>query len=628
MTMAQSTQPIVRTEGRGIMSTVTISALDDALARYWGYTAFRPLQREAMETVLAGRDSLVVLPTGGGKSLCFQAPAVVRPGLAVVVSPLISLMKDQVDTLVGNGVPAGLYNSSLTSAEKATVVAGLREGRYRLLYVSPERLVGEGSDGFLTLLASCGVTFVAVDEAHCISQWGHDFRPEYRQLAQLRQRLPGISLQAYTATATARVRRDITTQLGLHDPIELVGSFDRPNLLYRVLPRAALKRQLLDVLARHRQEAGIIYCTSRREVDALAAWLTAEGTPALPYHAGLGETERSRNQHAFLSERVDVIVATVAFGMGIDRSNVRFVVHAGAPRSIEHYQQESGRAGRDGLEAECLLIYSAADFMKWRVMLEGNGELTDASTMLLRQMERYAASVGCRHQYLAAYFGDRYRTEGCGACDYCLDELELTPAPALVARQILSCVVRVGQRFGATHVASVLRGHANEQVIARGHERLSTFGLLPGASVAEVRGYIQQLNAFGLLRTSDDAYGVLALTARGLELLKDEASCPDLTLARQRPPRKDAPRARSRVDTESWRDVDRGLFDRLRALRLETARERGVPPYVIFHDATLREMARLRPASIDALRSVKGVGARKADDLGELFLSAIREHAG
>ena len=601
--------------------------LEDALARYWGYTTFRPLQREAMEAVLAGRDSLVVLPTGGGKSLCFQAPAVVRPGLAVVVSPLISLMKDQVDTLVGNGVPAALYNSSLTGLEKAAVAEGLRAGRYRLLYVSPERLVGEGSDSFLALLAECDVTFIAIDEAHCISQWGHDFRPEYRQLAQLRQRLPGISLQAYTATATARVRGDITAQLGLSDPLELVGSFDRPNLLYRVLPRASLKRQLLDVLARHRGEAGIIYCVSRREVEALAAWLTAEGMPALPYHAGLGEADRSRHQDEFLSERVDVIVATVAFGMGIDRSNVRFVVHAGAPRSLEHYQQESGRAGRDGLEAECLLIYSAADFMKWRVMLDNNGELTDASTTLLRQMERYAASVGCRHQHLAEYFGERYAKDGCGACDYCLDELEPCPTPALIARQILSCVARVGQRFGATHVTSVLRGHASDQVVARGHDTLSTFGLLPDASVSEVRGYIQQLRAFGLLRTTDDVYAVLTLTEKGLALLKDETSCPDLRLARQRTPRKDAPRARSRVDTESWEGVDRTLFERLRAVRLETARERAVPPYVIFHDATLREMARRRPASLDDLRAVKGVGARKADDLGERFLSAIREHA-
>jgi ATP-dependent DNA helicase RecQ len=614
------------------MSAVTIPALDpaldDALARYWGYTTFRPLQREAMEAVLQGRDSVMVLPTGGGKSLCFQAPALVRPGLAVVVSPLISLMKDQVDTLVGNGVPAGLYNSSLTGSEKSAMVAGLRAGRYRLLYVSPERLVGEGSDGFLSLLASCGVSFVAVDEAHCISQWGHDFRPEYRQLARLREMLPGISIHAYTATATARVRRDISSQLGLNNPLELVGSFDRPNLVYRVLPRAVLKRQLLDVLARHRHEAGIIYCTSRKEVDALAAWLTAEGTPALPYHAGLGELERSRNQDAFLSERVDVIVATVAFGMGIDRSNVRFVVHAGSPRSIEHYQQESGRAGRDGLEAECLLIYSAADFMKWRVMLEGNGELTDANVTLLRQMEQYAASVGCRHRHLSAYFGDRYDKEGCAACDYCLDELETAVSPVTLARQILSCVARVGQRFGAMHVAGVLRGHASDQVVARGHDKLSTFGLLPNASVAEVRGYIQQLTALGLLRLTDDAYAVLALTARGLELLRDEHSFPGLTLARQKAPRKDMPRLRSRVETESWQDVDRDLFERLRLVRLETARERGVPPYVIFHDATLREMARVRPTSIHALLSVKGIGARKADDLGEIFLAAIRDHAG
>jgi ATP-dependent DNA helicase RecQ len=610
-----------------------VTELQDAVARYWGYRTFRPLQREAMDAVLAGRDSLVVLSTGGGKSLCFQAPAVVRPGLALVVSPLISLMKDQVDTLVGNGVPAGLYNSSLTADEKATVISGLRQGRYRLLYVSPERLVGEGNDGFLSLLSSCRVSFVAVDEAHCISQWGHDFRPEYRQLGRLRQLLPGISLHGYTATATARVRSDITAQLALNDPIEFVGSFDRPNLLYRVLPRAALKRQLLDVLDRHRHEPGIIYCTSRREVDALAGWLTGLGTPALPYHAGLSDAERRRNQNAFLTERVDVMVATVAFGMGIDRSNLRFVVHAGAPRSLEHYQQESGRAGRDGLEAECVLISSASDFMKWRLMLERSGELSDASRGLLRQMERYATGVGCRHRHLAEYFGGDYPIEtsgkkgGCAACDFCLDELEPVAEPIVLARKILSCVARVEQRFGATHVAGVLRGHASEQVLSRGHDKLSTFGLLPHASVTEVRGYIEQLTGLGFLRQAGDEYPVLALTPEGLELLKDGTGCPDLTLARQRAPRKEAPRARSRAEAESWQDVDRTLFERLRVVRLEIARSRGVPPYVIFHDATLREMARLRPTSIDALLAVKGVGARKADDLGETFLTAIRSHS-
>ncbi len=609
-----------------------MTALEDAVARYWGYTTFRPLQREAMDTVLAGRDSLVVLPTGGGKSLCFQAPAVVRPGLALVVSPLISLMKDQVDTLVGNGVPAGLYNSSLSADEKSTVAAGLRAGRYRLLYVSPERLVGEGGGNFLALLSECQISFVAIDEAHCVSQWGHDFRPEYRRLGRLRELLPDVSLHAYTATATSRVRRDITSTLALHDPIELVGSFDRPNLLYRVLPRAALKRQLLDVVERHRREPGIIYCTSRREVDSLSEWLTGLGVPALPYHAGLSDAERHRNQDSFLNEEVDVVVATVAFGMGIDRSNVRFVVHAGSPRSLEHYQQESGRAGRDGLEAECVLISSAADFMKWRLMLERSGELSSASEVLLRQMERYATGVGCRHRHLAEYFGDTYPakaagdTQGCTACDFCLDELETAAEPIALARKILSCVARVEQRFGATHVANVLRGHASTQVLARGHERLSTFGLLPGASVTEVRGYIEQLIGLGFVQQSGDTYPVLGLTPAGLELLKDE-TCADLTLARQRPPRKAASRRRSRAEAESWLDVDRSLFDRLRAVRLEIARSRGVPPYVIFHDATLREMARLRPTSLDALLAVKGVGERKAQDLGETFLTAIRRDA-
>src|SRR3954466_14748697 len=511
-------------------------ALSEALERYWGYTSFRPLQREAMEAILCGRDSIVVLPTGGGKSLCFQAPAVIQPGLAVIVSPLISLMKDQVDTLVGNGVPAALYNSSLDSETKASVVAGLRDGRFRLLYVSPERLAGEGSDNFLNLLSRCQVSFVAVDEAHCISQWGHDFRPEYRQLGRLRELLPGISVHAYTATATARVRQDIRLQLGLANPLELVGSFDRPNLVYRVLARSNLKRQLLDVLERHRGQAGIIYCTSRREVDALAAWLRESGVRALPYHAGLADAERSRNQSAFLDEDADIIVATVAFGMGIDRSDVRFVVHAGAPQSLEHYQQESGRAGRDGLEAECVLLYSSADFMKWRLMLERNGELTDSARKLLREIERYAASVGCRHRHLVSYFGDTYLRTDCSACDYCLEELETADDPVLLARKILSCVARVGQRFGIAHVANVLCGSDTDLITGRRHHQLTTFGLLRDSTTPEVRGYIEQLIAHGFLRQTDDAFPVVTLTDRGVELMKDPTTHPDLILARQRRP--------------------------------------------------------------------------------------------
>ena len=600
-------------------------ALHDVLARYWGYSDFRPLQPEAIDAVLSGRDSVVVLPTGGGKSLCFQAPALVRDGLAVVVSPLISLMKDQVDTLVGNGVPAACYNSALASDEKASVLNGIREGRYRLLYVSPERLVGEGNEWFVSLLADSRVSFLAIDEAHCISQWGHDFRPEYRQLARLRTVLPGISLHAFTATATARVRRDIAEQLGLRNPVELVGSFDRPNLTYRVLARSGLKQQLSDILGRHRREAGIVYCTSRREVDGLAAWLTSEGVRAFPYHAGLDDAQRHRNQDAFLNEQVDVIVATVAFGMGIDRSDVRFVVHAGAPRSLEHYQQESGRAGRDGLDAECVLIYSGGDFLKWRVMLENAGELTEASRATLRDIERYATGVRCRHRHLVEYFGEPYGKDRCLACDVCLGELEAAPEPIVTARKILSCVARVEQRFGAGHIVNVLRGQAVEAVTSRGHQALSTFGLMRNASVAELRGYIEQLTSLGFLRQTEDGYPVLRLTAQGLGLLKDAANSPRLTLARQKRP---DPRAggRTRADGASWEGVDRELFETLRGIRLQIARERGVPPYVIFHDTTLRDMARTRPASIADLRHVYGVGERKAAELGARFLAAIAAH--
>jgi ATP-dependent DNA helicase RecQ len=614
---------VVRQPRRDQATKTDHQLLTGILEKYWGYSSFRPLQLEAMEAVMAGRDSLLVLPTGGGKSLCFQAPAIARDGLAIVVSPLISLMKDQVDTLVGNGVSAAYYNSSMPSEARAEVTRGIRDGRYRMLYVAPERLVGDGGDGFLKLLESKPVSFIAVDEAHCISQWGHDFRTEYRQLARLRDRWPSVSMHAYTATATGRVRKDIISQLGLRDAAELVGSFDRPNLVYRVLARATLKAQILDVLERHRGQAGIIYCTSRKEVDSLSQWLNDTGWRSRPYHAGLADEERSRNQDAFLNEEVDLVVATVAFGMGIDRSDVRFVIHSGAPQSLEHYQQESGRAGRDGLEAECVLIASGADFLKWRVMLEKNGEMSDARRTLLRDMERYAASVGCRHKRLVGYFGESFTKDDCGACDYCLGELETLADSVTIARKVLSCVARVGQRFGAAHVTNVLRGSDSEQVRSRGHHELSVFGLMKESSIDELRGYVDQLLAHGLLQQGGDEYPILQLTAEGLALLKDAASQPDLSLARQKRPEKGRLPKRARVETEGWDGVDRDLFERLRAMRMQVARKRGVPPYVIFHDTTLREIARTKPATIEALRHVYGVGDRKAADLGELILSII-----
>jgi ATP-dependent DNA helicase RecQ len=343
----------------------------------------------------------------------------------------------------------------------------------------------------------------------------------------------------------------------------------------------------------------------------------------VPYHAGLTDDVRHRHQDAFLNEDVDLVVATVAFGMGIDRSDVRFVIHAGAPQSLEHYQQESGRAGRDGLEAECVLIVSAADFIRWRTMLERNGEWNEARRLLMRDMERYASSVGCRHRRLVSYFGERYGKDDCAACDYCLGELELRPDPGTLARKILSAVARLKQRFGAAHVTNVLRGSESDQIRARGHQQLSVFGLLRDASVDEVRGYIDQLVARAFLRQTDDAFPVLQLTPAGLALLRDPAAAPDLVLARQRKPEKGKPEKRSRVETESWEGVDRDLFERLRALRLRLARERGVPPYVIFHDTTLRELARVKPSSVDDLMHVYGVGARKAQDLGDAVLQVI-----
>ena len=602
----------------------------DVLHRVWGFSSFRPLQREAMQAVIDGRDSVVVLPTGGGKSLCFQAPALVprglsedgqrrREGFALVVSPLISLMKDQVDGLRVDGVAAAYLNSTMTAGERDAVVASLRADRCRLLYVSPERLVGEGSQGFRRLLQQCDLRFIAIDEAHCISQWGHDFRPEYRQLGRLREEFPGVSLHAFTATATERVRRDIAGELGLRDPVVLVGSFDRPNLIYRVLRRGDLHRQLLQILSRHEGEAGIVYCSSRREVDAIAEWLRGEGRRAAPYHAGLADEMRARHQEDFLDERVDIIVATVAFGMGIDRSNVRFVIHAGAPRSPEHYQQEAGRAGRDGLPSECVLIYSGADFGRWRQMLEGNGELTPSARELLRDMERYAAGTHCRHRSLVEYFGEPYARENCASCDWCLKELEPVADSTVVARKILSCVARVRQTWGTAHVTDVLVGRASEKVLASRHHELSTFGLLEKESGAAVRGFIEQLVARGLLLRDGDPYPVLRLTTAGTQLLKGEGVC---VLYREVQPPKSRTRARGR-EAESF-GVDPELFDALRAVRLRLARERGVPPYVVFHDTTLREMAERRPSTLEDLHGIHGVGARKAADFGDAFLDAIR----
>ena len=598
--------------------------LRGALHRVWGFSGFRPLQREAMHAILASRDSVVVLPTGGGKSLCFQAPAVVQArGVGVVISPLISLMKDQVDGLRVDGVSAAYLEQHADAAGNATVSwPACAPTVAACCYVSPERIAGDGGPALRRLLQQAGVRFIAVDEAHCISQWGHDFRPEYRQLGRLRDEFPGVSLHAFTATATERVRADIVNELRLNDPAVLVGSFDRPNLIYRVLRRGNLHNQLRAILDRHDGDAGIVYCLSRREVESIAAWLVEEGHRAVPYHAGLPDHVRSDHQEAFLQERADIVVATVAFGMGIDRSNVRFVVHAGAPRSAEHYQQESGRAGRDGLPAECVLLYSGSDFVRWRQMLEGNGEFTPSVRALLTDMQRYAAGTRCRHRTLVEYFGEAYSRPDCGACDWCLKELDVVADSTTVAQKVLSSVARLKQGWGTAHVTDVLMGRATEKVVASGHDSLSTFGLLKEESAAALRGYIEQLVAEGFLAREGDPYPVLRLTGSGASLLRGQCAC---TLYREvRPPSSKRRRGARGGEAGVPADIDRDLFDALRDLRLRLARERGVPPYVIFHDTTLRDMVERRPKTIDDLHEVYGVGAKKAADFGDAFLDAIR----
>ncbi len=598
-----------------------LPVLAEVLERYWGYRELRPHQGAAMATILESRDSVVVLPTGGGKSLCYQAPALTGEGLAVVVSPLIALMKDQVDALTANGIPAALFNSSLSAEQRRKVLSGLRRGDYRLLYLSPERLVGHGREAFRRLLAECDVRYFAVDEAHCVSHWGHDFRPEYRQLGMLKEAFKNVSMHAFTATATAQVRADIAAQLHLQDPQIIVGSFARSNLVYRVLRRDNLRAQVRKIIGRHRDEGGIIYCISRREVDRLTEHLQGQNLRALAYHAGLDSSTRRRHQEEFINERADIMVATVAFGMGIDRSNIRYVIHAGAPRSLEHYQQEAGRAGRDGLEAECVLIYSFADFATWQRILEESDEFTASARHQLRDICSYACQVTCRHRALVEYFGQSLAEKTCAACDVCLGELEAIAAPVILAQKILSCVVRVRQRWGTGQVIDVLRGRDTERVRSAKHDQLSTFSILSDTPVAELRGYIEQLiEKELLLRTSGD-YPLLEVTQEGWRLLRDEIT---VELYRQiRPSRRKREARPQQADIGSWEGVDRDLFDQLRKVRLAIAQQRGVPPYVIFHDSMLRDMARKRPSNLASFREVYGVGERKAFALRELFLAAI-----
>ncbi|HUP61243.1 MAG TPA: DNA helicase RecQ [Thermoanaerobaculia bacterium] len=602
----------------------------DLIRKHWGYGSLRPLQEEAMLAALAGRDTLVVMPTGGGKSLCYQAPALLQDSVTVVVSPLISLMKDQVDGLRECGVAAAQMNSAQSLDDLRRVEREVIAGRIKLLFVSPERLA---MPQFRDLLRRAHARTFAIDEAHCISHWGHDFRPEYRQLRLIRDEFPEATVQAYTATATPAVRRDIAAQLGLREPLILVGDFDRPNLTYRVLPRHDEQKQVLDVIERHRGEAGIIYCIRRRDVDALSEKLRRRGYNALAYHAGLSPDERRAAQDAFANEQCDLVVATVAFGMGIDRSNVRFVLHTAMPKSVEHYQQESGRAGRDGLEAECVLLYSGADLMLWKSMLaDSNGDAAHAESMLrhLLDMDRYCSGAACRHRALVEYFGQQASSEDCRACDICLGETEEVEDALVVAQKIVSCVYRLRESWGVAHVTSVLRGEDTEKIRERGHDRLSTYALLKGHTKQDVREWIYQLIAQGFLVQTSDEYPVLRMGARSREVLRGVA---EVKLRQPAIRKKDRPSsgvARHLLPAgrgEGTGEYDRALFEALRVWRRAESQERGVPPYVIFSDRTLRELARARPSTLYELRGIYGIGDAKLEAFGSAVISVITQSA-
>ena len=596
------------------MAATPQSILNDV----YGYPTFRGDQEAAINAALDGHDSLVLQPTGGGKSICYQIPAMLMDGVTLVVSPLIALMQDQVAALEQLGIGAAFLNSTLSGEEHSAVYRNLANGEISLLYVAPERLMQSQT---LRRLQTANVGLIAIDEAHCVSQWGHDFRVDYLSLGQLADHFPGVPRMALTATATAEVRTEISEQLRLVEPKRFVAGFDRPNIRYQVQSKVDAKRQLLGLLTDHRNDAGIVYCMSRKKTESTAEWLCKEGFVALPYHAGLSAATRAENQHRFVTEDGVIIVATIAFGMGIDKPDVRFIAHLDLPKSMESYYQETGRAGRDGEPSVAWMIYGLQDVVRLSQMVDTSqaGEARKRNDRAkLDALLGWCEVTDCRRRSLLAYFGDELESD-CGNCDVCLTPPEVFDGTE-VARKILSAVYRTGQRFGAVHVIDVLMGKDNDKVRQYGHDQLGVFGIGAELEQQQWRSVLRQLVVLGLLTVDSAGYGALQLSEKSRPLLRGEIDLPlrrDLLVARKlrKPKRK----------TSDIDEADRGLFDALRDCRRILAEENAVPPYVIFHDATLMQMAADKPTTPDALLAISGVGQTKLERYGPSFLQVIAD---
>ncbi len=585
----------------------------------FGFTAFRPYQEQIVDTIIAGNDAFVLMPTGGGKSLCFQIPALHRNGVAIVVSPLISLMKDQVDALLANGVRAACYNSSLSAQESRDTLSRLHSGQLDLLYVAPERLM---HSDFQQRLQALPIALFAIDEAHCVSQWGHDFRPDYVQLGQLRSIFPNIPMIALTATADPQTRDDILQRLGMQDAECFAAGFDRPNIRYLVTDKQKPAAQLAAFLDSHRNESGIVYCLSRKRTEQVAARLTADGQSAAPYHAGMSARDRAEVQEQFIRDDLQIVVATVAFGMGIDKPNVRFVVHYDLPKNIESYYQETGRAGRDGLPAEALLLYGYGDIALIRGLIEkgGNPEQNRVELHKLNCMTGYAEPLLCRRRALLAYFGEKL-AEDCGNCDICLDPPQQYDATE-EAQKALSCIYRTGQRFGMGHIIDVLRGSNKQRLLDLRHNQLSTYGIGADKSQEAWGFLIRQLVHLGYVKQDIANYSILALHESSRPVLKGETK-----LMLPRPRIKNRPEKTARQRKQPLAGFDEKLFAVLRTLRKQLADEQGVPPYVVFGDASLAEMSALQPRDSQTFLAINGVGERKLERYGQTFLDAINNFA-